>query len=132
MFAIQTKGRADYDDWTESYRLEYSRDCVTFNTLLNVNGNNHVRTFFSTNTFRNHQIANWKITMMSVVFLRMENDVLIFLFPDVYRKHGPKYSGWEQVTYACCCPVRPPVSAWLVQNTLPADGIPGVHSWLLE
>jgi len=43
VFAVQTQGRGDMDHWIESFRLEYSQDCVSFNSMLNVNGNNHVR-----------------------------------------------------------------------------------------
>lgn len=45
MLAIQTKGRGDYNQWVEAYRLEYSQDCATFYSLLNVDGNNQVRRF---------------------------------------------------------------------------------------
>jgi len=43
VLAIQTKGRGNSGNWVESFRLEYSQDCVTFNNLLNVDGNNQVR-----------------------------------------------------------------------------------------
>ena len=46
VLAKQTKGRADYGNWVISYRIEYSQDCVTFNGLMDVNGNNHVRNVF--------------------------------------------------------------------------------------
>ena len=42
--AIQTQGRAQIlvDRWVWTYRVEYSRDCVKFNSVLDVNGNNKV------------------------------------------------------------------------------------------
>jgi len=40
--AMQTQGRANLDRWVYTYRLEYSQDCVTFNRLLSVDGNNQV------------------------------------------------------------------------------------------
>lgn len=43
VIAVQTQGRGDMDQWIESFRLEYSQDCATFNSLLNGNGYNHVR-----------------------------------------------------------------------------------------
>ena len=43
VFAIQTQGRADYDRWVNTYRVQYSQDCTTFNNLLDVDGNNQVR-----------------------------------------------------------------------------------------
>ena len=42
VFAVQTQGRGDVDQRTNSFRFEYSNDCVTFNSLINVNGDNHV------------------------------------------------------------------------------------------
>jgi len=50
VFAIQTKGRGDYSQWVESFQLEYSLDCATFNSLLNVDGNKqvHIRLFCPT------------------------------------------------------------------------------------
>jgi len=43
--AIQTQGRASstFDRWVYTYRVKYSQDCVTFNSLLDANGNNKVR-----------------------------------------------------------------------------------------
>jgi len=46
VFAIQTQGRAGWDQWVSTYRVEYSQDCSTFNNLLDVDGNNQVRTIF--------------------------------------------------------------------------------------
>jgi len=46
MFAIQTIGRASTSQRVESFRLEYSQDCATFNRLMDANGNNHVRHIF--------------------------------------------------------------------------------------
>ena len=41
--AIQTQGRATLYRWVRTYRVEYSRDCVHFNSVLDVDGNNQVR-----------------------------------------------------------------------------------------
>jgi len=46
VYAIQTKGRASAGQWIEAFRLEYSKDCVFFKTLSDVNGNNYVRNIF--------------------------------------------------------------------------------------
>jgi len=43
VLAIQTKGRAGSGQWVESFRLEYSQDSATFNSIMDANGNNHVR-----------------------------------------------------------------------------------------
>ena len=43
VFAIQTQGRTDMDQWVTTYRIEHSLDCVIFNNLLDVNGNNKVK-----------------------------------------------------------------------------------------
>jgi len=42
VFAIQTEGRADMEQWVTSYRVEFSQDCNTFNYLTDVHGNNKV------------------------------------------------------------------------------------------
>ena len=41
--AIQTKGRGNTNQWIESFRVEYSQDCTSFNSLMNVYHINHVR-----------------------------------------------------------------------------------------
>jgi len=43
---IQTQGRADIDQWVKTFRIEYSRDCVHFTSLMGVNGNDMVRSCF--------------------------------------------------------------------------------------
>ena len=45
VLAIQTQGRGSIsnDQWTYTYRVQYSQDCNTFNNLLDGNGNNQVR-----------------------------------------------------------------------------------------
>jgi len=57
VLAIQTKGRGGYNQWVNSFRLEYSLDCATFNSLLNADGNNHVSVFLF--WLRNHLQANY-------------------------------------------------------------------------
>jgi len=42
VFAIQTQGRDSLNRWVNTYRVEYSQDCVTFDSLLDVLGNNKV------------------------------------------------------------------------------------------
>ena len=42
---VQTQGRSDFDQWVLSYRMEYSEDCASFNYILDINGNNEVRSF---------------------------------------------------------------------------------------
>jgi len=39
--AVQTQG-FDANDFTQTYRLESSSDCTTFQRLLDVSGNNQV------------------------------------------------------------------------------------------
>jgi len=41
-FAIQTQGRPLLDRWVKTYRIEYSQDCATFNSLLNADGTHQV------------------------------------------------------------------------------------------
>ena len=43
VYAILTKGRGDYNQWVESFHLEHSQDCATFNSLLNADGKKQVR-----------------------------------------------------------------------------------------
>jgi len=42
VFAIQTQGRAKLVRWVRTFRVEYSQDCITFNSLLDVLGNTKV------------------------------------------------------------------------------------------
>ena len=45
--AVQTQGRPGFSwaQWVSTYRLEYSQDCVNFNSVLNVDGSNQVGTW---------------------------------------------------------------------------------------
>ena len=40
--AIQTQGQHHLERWVWTYRVEYSRDCVNFKRVLDVDGNNKV------------------------------------------------------------------------------------------
>jgi len=42
VFAVQTQGRGDFQQWVVTFRLEHSLDCVTFSSLLDVDGSNQV------------------------------------------------------------------------------------------
>jgi len=55
VYAIQTKGRGNTNQWMESFRVEYSQDCSSFNSLMDVYYMNHVRklALFSY-AFQNH------------------------------------------------------------------------------
>ena len=46
----------------------------------------------------------------------------LFSFPDIYWKHGPKYSCWEPTVGTSVRPVRPPVSLDLALGPVHADG----------
>lgn len=43
VLAIQTQGGANMDRWVKTFRIEYSQDCVTFNKVLDIDGNDLVR-----------------------------------------------------------------------------------------
>jgi len=45
VLAIQTQGQADMGRWVKTFRLEYNQDCVTFNSVLDIDGNDQVRMF---------------------------------------------------------------------------------------
>ena len=46
VFAIQTQGRGDgSESWVKTYYVEYSQDCNTFTSQLDVDGTTQVRNF---------------------------------------------------------------------------------------
>ena len=65
VFAIQTKGWSN--KWVESFSIEYSLDCVTFISLMNVDGYNQVRNVLFANIFRYHQHLHGLTTLMTVM-----------------------------------------------------------------
>jgi len=58
--AVQTQGRPGFSwaQWVSTYRLEYSQDCVNFNSVLNVDGSNQVGTWMFCDLLSHQIIKN--------------------------------------------------------------------------
>jgi len=46
VLAIQIQGRHHVDQWVLTFRLEYSLDCITFYSIVDVDGNNTVQILY--------------------------------------------------------------------------------------